>query len=540
MNRTKNARTGIYTMLVSITRRLPGTKRISERLSTGMTTLVLAAVVLLVAAGSASALTEIDTLPFTASTADETYYLDGDLTCAAGVNAITVTANGVTIDGKDNKITGTIPYGPGDTGVYAFAIDDLTVKNLEIEQFGMGINIEASWDGPAKICNSWSNRPIVDNCQVHDCGLSTVGSTHGIQFLCAPDGEITDCEVHDIAGHVYDSCDCGGAGIRLYGKASRNLVDNNELYNCDLAGFYTKAGCQDLVVTNNVARDNGVVLPLAEYTGGLRFQCKSTHRSTIECNTVTDSIGPGIFIGSDDCVLRNNTVTGSKTAVLYVNEGHGLFADRGAGGANDPLFYDNVFCDNEGIDMNIEYAVLNPVGDRNTCYTSNNYNDNGMATGCDYACIMSCDAAGNVKEQFAVGDTVYAKGGGYGLLIGAAYDLWIHADPVTDGDPLVPAGDPSGARETVNPAADANGVPCFGVTSIWVNNQAPFDEWDIIADKLADGVDTGKYNRASDGIDSGTMCERSMPGFAVPEVATFTLCGLGLIGLVGYIRTRKD
>lgn len=56
MNGTKNARTGIYMMLalmlVSITRRLPA----ARRLSSGTTTLALAGIVLLVAAGSASAL----------------------------------------------------------------------------------------------------------------------------------------------------------------------------------------------------------------------------------------------------------------------------------------------------------------------------------------------------------------------------------------------------------------------------------------------------------------------------------------------------
>jgi hypothetical protein len=50
---------GIYlmlaVMLVSITKRFPGTKRLSERFSSGMTTLALAGIVLLLVAGSASA-----------------------------------------------------------------------------------------------------------------------------------------------------------------------------------------------------------------------------------------------------------------------------------------------------------------------------------------------------------------------------------------------------------------------------------------------------------------------------------------------------
>jgi hypothetical protein len=190
----------------------------------------------------------------------------------------------------------------------------------------------------------------------------------------------------------------------------------------------------------------------------------------------------------------------------------------------------------------VENIGQNVTGDHNICYTSLNYNDDGMTTGCDYACIISCDASGNAKDEFVAGEKVYVKGGGYGFSPGASYNLWIQDDPVSDGDAL--ASDPSGGQEMVTPGGTP---PSFGPIEIWdtAANPASLDEWDIVADKQGDGANTGKYNRASDGIDSSTIGTETMPGFVapVPEVATFALVGLGLLGLVGYNRLgrrRKD
>jgi len=99
-------------MLVSITKRLPGTKNLSERLSTGMTTLVLAAVVLLVAAG---------------------HGLD------IGADGIVIDGDGYTIDGVNAGDCATTMR-DGVHGLYfAGTRDNVTIKDLKVKNLCSGI-----------------------------------------------------------------------------------------------------------------------------------------------------------------------------------------------------------------------------------------------------------------------------------------------------------------------------------------------------------------------------------------------------------------
>ena len=91
-------------MLVSMKRRLPETRQLSP----GITMLTLAGIVLLVAAGGASADTQITGCNFHANTVNERYYLNDDLICGAGVAGIYVEADGVIIDGQNHRIKGNV------------------------------------------------------------------------------------------------------------------------------------------------------------------------------------------------------------------------------------------------------------------------------------------------------------------------------------------------------------------------------------------------------------------------------------------------
>ena len=358
----------------------------------------IAAVLLVAAVGSASATTVINDCDFHANTSNEDYVLGQNLTCDPAETAIWVEANGVTIDGYNAtdyayyKISGNLSGAGLTYGVFANAQDDVTIKNLEVDHFDMGIRIKAFWDGSLKTCLSWSNRPTIDNCTVHDCGEDTF-ATHGIQLVCAPDGSITNCEVYNNIGNVSGACGDGGAGIQLFGKSSNTIVDNNVVYNNRLAGISSKAKCQNCNITNNTVFENGMVLPagLAYFGGGIRFQCKGSANELIINNTVTDNIGPGIFIGGNDCTLRNNTVTGSKDANLGANaRGDGLRNDRDAdAGGKRTKLYNNTFCWNEHLDINVENAAQNVVGDNNTCDNGSNYNDTSANP--PDVCVNPCD-----------------------------------------------------------------------------------------------------------------------------------------------------
>ena len=125
--------------------------------------------------------------------------------------------------------------------------------------------------------------------------------------------------------------------------------------------------------------------------------------------------------------------------------------------------------------------------------------------------IISCNSSGSEKNEFAPNETVYVKG--IGLSAYTNYMLWIQGDPVGEGNTLNTSKDPSPSQEIVTTDVDGD----FGLTAIW---SIPSDaipthhHYDIVADKQDDGANTGKYNAASDGIDSAIMV-----GFVAPVPA---------------------
>lgn len=147
--------------------------------------------------------------------------------------------------------------------------------------------------------------------------------------------------------------------------------------------------------------------------------------------------------------------------------------------------------------------------------------------------IVSCDSAGNEKNQFAPSETVYTKG--TGLSANTDYSLWIQDEPVCEGYTLCAAnctyGD--GANKTVTTYPNGS----FAVTQLWdiPEGASPtYDEYDIVADRH--GTGQGTYNAESDGIDSATVAGIVAP---VPELASIVLFAAGLVVLLGFITLRR-
>jgi len=112
---------------------------------------------------------------------------------------------------------------------------------------------------------------------------------------------------------------------------------------------------------------------------------------------------------------------------------------------------------------------------------------------------LFCDSEGNSKDRFTAGESVFVKA--TGLEPNTTYAIWIQDDPVANGDTLLPAEDPSGQQELAT--ADESGA--FGPVQIWAipaDSDISYHAYDAVVDKQDDGEDTGKYNPASDGIDS--------------------------------------
>jgi parallel beta-helix repeat protein len=307
MKEIKKAQMGIIAvlamMLVSITRRLPE----ARRLSSGITTLTLAGIVLLVAAGSASA------GPPYACVNGTTAYFFGDtvmMSCtlngsmSGSGSGLFIGADGITIDGNNFGITGS--NDPWSYGILNYdasqfrGYHNVVIKNLDISGFQEGICIQgtSTGAGAARVENN-----TIYNCTVHDNGANTgkLQSGCGIHFYQNVwNSTIDNCRVYNTTATLQSSCDSPGAGIRLYSKSCYNDVTNCEIYRNALAGIYSKAGSMHNRIDNNDVYENAAPGADISFPGGIRMQCKNTNWWTVSNNEVWDNYGPGIFVGGQN------------------------------------------------------------------------------------------------------------------------------------------------------------------------------------------------------------------------------------------------
>lgn len=149
--------------------------------------------------------------------------------------------------------------------------------------------------------------------------------------------------------------------------------------------------------------------------------------------------------------------------------------------------------------------------------------------------ITSCTQAGNEMNQFAPNTSVYVKGSG--LDPNTNYTIWIQNDPVNESDTLVVSENPTNASTPKNVTTDTSGnLTATLIWSIPEGTPVTHHEYDIVFDKQDDGGNTGKYNSASDGIDSASAVGVTAP---VPELPTIVLFSIGLLALAGYVVLRK-
>lgn len=355
--------------------------------------MAIATVFLVAAIGSVSA---VDINNCTVITAPGLYTITENITNSTADVCIYIQADDVTLDGQGHYINGVAPGScqallpdfPGLMSGYARAgiavkgKSNVTIKNVEAENFCNGILLYGA-----------SEDVTVDNCIVHDNGNTTVGADDGefngisvYNGVC--NSTINNNWVFNTSGKLISDCDDNGAGINLKKFCNDNDVTNNRIFSNTFTGIYAKKGSQRNYIFNNTVYENGQTGANSDFTGGIRLQCKGTHNELIVYNTVTDNFGAGIFIGGNNCEVRNNTVTGSKDANTG-NPGYGLWVDRYPPSGMNVKIYDNVICDNEDLDIMIQNLAQNPVGDNNTCDTGANYNDTSAIP--PNVCVNQCD-----------------------------------------------------------------------------------------------------------------------------------------------------
>ena len=150
--------------------------------------------------------------------------------------------------------------------------------------------------------------------------------------------------------------------------------------------------------------------------------------------------------------------------------------------------------------------------------------------------ITSCNASGAETNQFALGENVSVRGSG--LSPNTNYTLWIQDDPVCEGYALCATNATYGDGANVTVQTDGGGS--FGPTTLWeipLEAPATHSKYDLVADKQDDGENTGKYNAASDALDSADVAGIVAP---IPELASLTMLAIGLLMLIGVVRRGRE
>jgi parallel beta-helix repeat protein len=406
-------------MLVSMKRRLPETRR----LSSGITTLTLAGIVLLVAAGSVSAAP----CPAPGNTViTSSCELDQNWNVPAGQAGYIIGADGVTIDGMGlYKITGSVTKANCEwasetspctkSGIYNTGYDNVVIKNMEIESFCTGIALAGS--GGNKVRNI-----TVDNCKIHDNGFNTTSggsgmTTQGIH-ACHINGTadvpaltIVNNEIYNTEG-TGSGCGDGGNGIFVYSGGGQPAheycnISYNDLHHNAKSGFWTKMMLSRCSITHNHAWENGGGAGVMgdDVHGGIILRCMLSNENLIAYNNASNNgrggnYGYGIYVGGSNNTIFNNTVNDNTKSGIYM-------------GRSDGSDWNNVSCN---------YACGNAECDIGTCGGTGPAPDGccGNYGDCNtYGICCNCDGCNDITRCH------YCPGTGINLKTTATDGTWV-------------------------------------------------------------------------------------------------------------------
>ena len=298
-------------------------------------------------------------------------------------HGLIIKADGITINGAGHKIIGSKSVSTCEWitetdpnvetaghGILNEGYDNVTIKNLEIENFATGIWLHGTGKNPVI-----SNR--IENCVIHDNGLSGMSGsesesvTHGIHITFTRNTMIINNEIYNNEG-TGSGCGDGGNGIHIFGGLTNpnlNTITGNKIHHNAKAGVWAKMKVNHINISNNEIYENGngegVTDPVR---GGIVLRCKMSNYNTIEGNSVYDNNGDGLFIGGNHNDIRDNDI--------IANLHHGVNFARNDGSKNNYL-YRNVICSNHEYDVYNVHTEADNTGDENTGTTAYHYRDEG-------------------------------------------------------------------------------------------------------------------------------------------------------------------
>jgi len=290
-----------------------------------------AALLLILAGAPAFALTQITSLPFTANTAGETYYLAGDLSYSGGSNAITVSANNITIQGSGSGGTTSPDWKITHSGSSGDIINSGTVTGLVIR------DIELVRTGAGDCIDEGAGSITLYRVRTFNSGAGGVNC-----FKTAGDATAESCIfARSVSGTVAVAC-TGTSKTRsftnctFYGVATAMLtVTATGITNATNCIFYEASSGSTVAV--NDAGGAGTATYSHNFYGKSTM---ATQHNIVTANGVT-YVDSG---GGTNITTLDATATASAT--------HPFQNADGTATANYRLFSTNTNCQNNGTNVN--------------------------------------------------------------------------------------------------------------------------------------------------------------------------------------------
>lgn len=213
----------------------------------------------------------------------------------------------LTLDGAGYTVSGIGTFNSIAIGSY---MNGITVKNVSVKDFGIGINVEGSSSG-----STFTNLTIFNSTGGMTCGG---GGNAGI-CLCTVGS-------HNISNSII----YGGANDGIYISGTNNNISNNTIYNNQNRGLYVdgNTGADGNIIINNIIYNNSVSQIRAS---GMMV----TNR--IYNNILNASVGQAT---TEDFSMPHDFTTWNTTKTLATN----IIGGANVGG--------NWYSDYAGVDMN--------------------------------------------------------------------------------------------------------------------------------------------------------------------------------------------
>ena len=293
------------------------------------------------------------------SAATKTCSMTTDLTSQNYLNVIEIVNNGVTLDGNGHTITGHGNY--AGTGVYLSGRSGVTIKNLNINNFGYNYGISLS--------NSNNNYLTGINASNNGYGIyldsSNNNTLNGNEASNSKIGIYLYGSNNTLSGNFANSNHRSGSGSGIYLVGSSNMLIGNNASNND-RGIYL-AGSSNMLNGNN-ASNNYCGISLSGFNNTLINNNINSNMGSgiyldgssnmLTGNNVNSNTGSGIHLGSN---TKNNTLSSNN---VNSNERNGIFLQYSS---SNTLRSNNVFNNTCGIYLS---------GSSSNTLSSNNANSN--------------------------------------------------------------------------------------------------------------------------------------------------------------------